>query len=362
MKLFGIIFSVWVAQFLSIATAEEILKARPEADEIRWKDPARGAPVEVRIMSADKSQLVVEKTIGVGVTRRNVPLADLAGVRFTLTLAERRWHRRADESVLKPLQVLWKARSATLALSGSNAGETGLALATALRRSDTDESLKEAEAILQQIISKDWVQSRIKDAIAQQSHIALIRAVEKEKFDEADRLAWAITEDPRAADGMLYAVNYLGDRHQAALKVIDHENPRWSEDPEIMPERMRTYHLTVDFYLYPSLFHGDDELAASTGLRKAADFYQMNKQDDLVIQTLEDLVALYPESSAAKDSTVQLATLKAKAAAPPPVPATSTTESPKEEAAQSDEKIDKNTPLEMAGPPAPPPPFNIFGD
>ena len=43
------------------AQMQALVKNRPELDEIRWQDPARGAPIKVRIMSADARSLTVEK-------------------------------------------------------------------------------------------------------------------------------------------------------------------------------------------------------------------------------------------------------------------------------------------------------------
>ncbi len=337
---------------------QALVKNRPELDEIRWKDPARGAPVAVRIIQATPQALVVEKTLPAGLTVRNVPLVELEGVTFSFTSGEQALHREPTAASVPPLRVYWELRRETLRLDGSNAGETGLALAKALRLTGDSAGLDEAGEILDRIRGQDPVKSRVERARAEQVTIDFVRSLESGKVEESDKLAWAITEDPDHPDAMLLATAFLADRHFAELQATEEAHPRWIEDDEVRPLRERLYHLSLDFSLYPSLFVGTRAKEASEGLKKAAAIHQFTGGNLLAKNTLEDLAALYPESEAAAETAAELARLRALDAAGKLTP---TAEEAEEETADDDSPDDSDD----AAPSAPPPPpkrYNIFGD
>lgn len=340
-------------------TAEQMtagLKARPELDEIRWKDPARGAPVKVRIFSADEKAITLDKTLPAGMTTRVVPMTDLAGIEFTLTKREADLHRNPEPAAAPALKVIWAARSSTITLSGSNAADTGLALAKSLRLTGETESLDEAAKILDRIRAQDTSGHRKDLARDEQTVIDFLRLMKSGKSEETDKLAWKITEEAGNPDAMLLVTSYLADRHFADLKKIEDENPRWIEDNEVKPTRDRLYHLALDFALYPSLFLGSREKESADGLRKAAEIYQFTNGNLMAKKSLEDLAALYPESEAAEATAPQLAKLKALEAAGKlsALPA-----APKEEEDETQEETEESKPT---GPPPPPKKYNLFGD
>jgi hypothetical protein len=326
---------------------------RPELDEIRWKDPARGAPLKVRIIQSTAQAITVEKTLPAGLVVRVIPLGDLGGVSFTFTSRESELHRQPSAAAAAPLRVYWETRQATLRLPGSNAGETGLALARSLRLAGDSAALDEAGKILDQIRSQDPGTNRVDRAKAEQTTLDFIRSVQRGKPAETDTLAWAITEEPDNADAMLLATAFLAERHFAELRATDEAHPRWVDDDEVRPLRERLYHLSLDFSLYPSLFLGTRVEEASAGLKVAAAVHQFTGANLLAKNTLEDLAVLYPDSEAAKETAPLLASLKALDAAgklsPDPV--------------GTDEEVsDESAEITPTGPPPPPKHYNIFGD
>jgi len=337
-------------------TAEQmqaLVRNRPELDEIRWKDPARGVPLKVRIIQATAQAVTVEKTLPAGLVTRVIPLADLSGLSYTFTSREAEWHRQPAAAAVPPLRVYWEIRQATLRLPGSNAGETGLALARSLRLAGDPAAFDEAGKILDQIRSQDPEQPRAARAGAERTTLDFIRSMQRGKPAETDQLAWSITEDADNPDAMLLATAFLAERHFAELKATDEAHPRWVDDDEVRPLRERLYHLSLDFSLYPSLFLGSRDKEASAGLKMAAAVHQFTGANRLAKNTLEDLAALYPDSEAAKETAPLLAQLKASEA--------------DGRLAQASEKADENSNQEAAGitptgPPPPPKRYNIFGD
>lgn len=329
---------------------EKFAKTRPELDQITWKDPARGAPLAVRILGASGDSITVEKTLATGLTLRTIPLSDLAGISFKLTTAELLLHREAKISSIPSLRVLWSSRRATLRLTGSNAAVTGLVLARSLRLSGEPEALDEAGKILVQIRNQDPSKINVEHATAEDLTLRFILSQKSGNLTESDRLAWEITEGPENVDGMLLATAFLGERHFSDLKSTEREHPRWMDEDDILPLRQRLYHLTLDFFLYPSLFHGTSQAEASLGLQRAAQVHQYTGANALMKSTLDDLAALYPESTATHETAAQLARLTDREA-------TGKLNEP-EPAAKAE--IPTNT--TPTAPPPPPRRYNIFGE
>lgn len=343
---------------IEVPTAEkirEVLQSRPEQDEIRWKDPARGAPLKVRIVSADDKSIRVDKTLTAGLTSRTVPLTDLAGATFTLTPGEISLHRHPQPAAVPALEILWSARKTTLSLTGSNAADTGLALAKSLRLSDDPPALDTASDILAAIRASEAPDHKKSTARFEQETIDLIRLIRSGKENEADEFAWKICEKDDNRDAMLIATSYLCDRHFQQLKSLEEDNPRWTEDDEVRPVRERIYHLVLDLALYPSLFAGTREPEASAGLAKAAEIHRHTSRPLLEKGTLEDLAALYPSSEAAEKTAAHLTRLREMETSgnltspePEPKPESETDPAPEDEPTDSK--------------PAPPKRYSIFGD
>lgn len=355
----GIGIGIWSGSFLSAAPTPEqiqaLVRSRPELDEIRWKDPSRGAPLKVRIVQATGSTLTVEKTLPAGVTIRAILFSDLAGISFSFTPRELALHREPALASIPLLRVYWETRSATLKLTGSSVGDTGLVLAKSLRLASDAASLAEASKILDQIRSQDSMKHRVDLANSEQRIIDFILSKQKGNIEETDKLAWDITEQATHDEATLLATAFLADRHFEQLKSTEEANPRWMEDDEIRPLRERLYNLSLDFALYPSLFMGTRQNEASAGLKRVAEVHEFTGAKGLALKTLEDLAALYPSTPAAIEAAPVLARYKVLEAAGK-LAAKSSEDASKDES--------KTAPEEVTTPslPAPPKRYNIFGD
>jgi hypothetical protein len=302
----------------AIPTAEQMriyLTKRPEQDAIHWKDPARGGALQVRIMEVTDKGVSLHKTLASGLVARTVPLADLAGVSFTLAPVEQRLLRNPVAAAVPALRVLWKARSVTLGMESSNVADVGIALAKALRMSNEATAFDEAAALLDIILGKEPSDHR--KGVVKEEHqtLEMARALLVGPQEETDRVAWKTTELDDNPEAMLMATAWLSGRHFADLQRLEEEHPRWEDDDEIRPLRLRLYNLSLDFALYPSLFQGARVVEASNGLKKAWEVHQYTHSTQLALHALEDLASLYPDSQAAKDTAVELARIKAREAA-----------------------------------------------
>lgn len=327
------------------------IETRPEQDIVTWADETRGEPFTVRFISADGKDLTVEKTLANGLARRTVPFREIAGITFRFTPVEAAAHEdpRADHVPL--LDALWENRKPTLRVDNAETLLTGLSLATALRSDPTTERLERASAVLSEVLAKD-IPPRLRErANGESLIIEFLTAVTAEDIPLAEEIAWKITSETEYPDAMLLATGFLGERHFEQLKALEEEHPRWHLDDEIRPLRERLYHLSLDFPLYPSLFHPNRKRAASEGLKAAAEVYRHTGARELRLATLEDLAALYPDSEAAKETAGDLENLRTNQPEPAP---------PEPDAEQENE----NEPEKAQPTTIPPKPktYNLFTD
>ncbi len=333
------------------------LTQRPEQDMIHWKDPARGESLTVRILEVNDTGVRVQKTAQAGLINRVVPHDTVSGVSFTHTPIERQLIQKPSAEAVGALRVLWDARKATLDMDTSNVAQLGIALAKSLRMKNETAAYDEAAETLQQIGERSPADHHKLAADMESRTLEMARALAAGSPDQTDRIAWEITEVDADPEAMLMATAWLGDRHFEDLKQLEEEHPRWDMDDEVRPIRLRLYHLSLDFALYPSLFHGTHEAEASTGLRKAWQIHQHTQSPQLAMQVLEDLAALYPDSQAAKDTANELARMRASEARGAPLEEVA-------EEGEPDEETEGTRDKEEQLPIAPPKPerYNLFDD
>jgi len=344
-------------------TADQMRKfivQRPEQDMIHWKNPDRGNSLEVRIIEVSDAGIRVQKTLPSGLTDRVLPLAEISGVSFGRTSLEQRLVHHPTPDAVDALRLLWNLRSASIGMEGSNVADTGIALAKALRMTGGTGPFAESEQLLRDIRENEIGETR-KTAIDNELRtLELARAIETGPPEEADRIAWEITEIEADAETMLMATAWLGERHFEELKQLEEDHPRWHLDDEVRPVRARLYHLSLDFSLYPSLFHGTHTDAAAAGLLRAWHVYKHTNSPELALRVLEDIAALYPESQAAKDTADELARLRAREEAGTLVEETPVETAPEEDEDQPADEADQESSLPE--PPPRPQRYNIFDD
>lgn len=328
------------------------LARRPELDVMTWKDPVRGKAVQVRVLDVNEKFVRVQKTAAAGMLERNIPLSDLAGLTFVLTPLEERMIREPSAEAVAGLRVMWTARKAALGMQGAQVGEVGLALAKGLRDSRVPAAFDEAGVLLDDLLRKEVEELRKQAVREELQTLAMTRALVVGPPEETDRVAWKVTEAGEPAEAMLMATAWLADRHFADLKRVEEDHPRWEEDDEIRPLRMRLYHLSLDFALYPGLFHGGMREEAANGLKKAWQVHRYTGNTQLALHVLEDLATLYPDSQAAKETAGELARAKTRAASVPEEKA----------ALEAEEAADEEDAQGLPKIPPPPKRYNLFDD
>jgi len=344
-----------------VPTADQMqafLAKRPEQDMIHWKNPERGESLEVRILAVSENEVSVQKTVQGSLASRTLPITEISDVSFARTPLEQRLIHHPTADAAPALRVLWNTRKPTLGMQSSNVADVAIALARALRMSRETAGLDEAADLLQHVVENDPADHRNTTAELELQTLGLVQALASGPSEEADRIAWAITESDGNTDAMLIATAWLADRHFEDLKQLELEHPRWDQDDEVRPIRWRLYHLSLDFALYPSLFHGTHAEEAANGLQKVWSIHHHTRSPELALQTLEDLAALYPDSQAAKDTAPELARMRARLAQgtlEEPTPG----DSPAEDDPEA--SVDTENP---SLPPAPPAPkrYNLFDD
>jgi hypothetical protein len=324
--------------------AKRALTARGDLDEIRWSDPARGAAFRAGIVGALEEGVEVQR----GAVRRVIPYEQIGGIKFGISMGERQLVAEAKIESISALRVFWEARRRTIRVSGSNAGDFGLALARALRQA---ESGGEALSIAREIEAEDNDPERRERARLEGDTLMFLQTMRTDAPDEIEKKAWSMIEAANETnpDLMLLVTGYLMKKEFERLKFIESENPRWTEDDEVKPERDRHYHRALDLALYPSLFHPRREREAAEGLWQASEVYQYTRELPREIGVLQDLVALYSAQPQAAEARQRLIPLLAKVAAVGPVSDSGgVEEKPKEAAAKE--------------PPPPPKRYNLFED
>ncbi|MFT4175906.1 MAG: hypothetical protein QM627_04555 [Luteolibacter sp.] len=295
-------FWPWVLSAANAPTVQEVesaWKQRPELDEIVWQDSRRGEPFRVRILSSMDKEIVVEKQLPAGWTRKTLRLDELGAIRFHPLIWETRSHPGQDW--IPALQVLWNMRKPLLGRA-SGVAECGIALAQTMGETSDPASWQKAEEILQAIARREKDVSLQKQALREIRVFSFRRLLRDGDEAEKEKQAWEITETEleETGDLMLLATSFLADLHFQRLIELQEEHPRWMEDPEVTEPRNRLYHLVLDLALYPSLFCGDREKEASEGLGKAIHVYHLCGERDLLRAAIGDLLKFYPESEAAK--------------------------------------------------------------
>ena len=327
-------------------TADEATRAlaqRSELDEIRWSDPNKGPAFRAGIVRALPGGLEMRR----GAVKRVLPYDQIGSIKFGLTMGERQLIAEAKAETIPALRVFWEARHATIKLTGSNAGDFGLALARALRET---KAYAKAQAIAKEIAYGDHDPARRARALAETETLAFIQVMATAKPKEVEKRAWAITEmaEETNADLMLLVTGFLMKKEFTALKQVEADNPRWMEDDEVKPIRERHYHRALDLALYPSLFHPRRRAESADGLWQAAQIYLHTHDSARVVAVLEDLLNLYADSHHTAKAKELLIPVKASLESDKPLAKAKPANEPKDS--------------EPMGPPPPPKRYHLFED
>lgn len=235
----------------------------------------------------------------------SVPRADVERVEFTPDPARDRFLQTATTTQAGRVGALWTQAAPLLAVPRSPAGRIGVVYADLLLATGKPADVTAALALFRQIESEAW--SEEDRAAAGRGRLRAMIASGDAKSAVAEALALAKTaEDPSV---LIEARFILGRAADDALHRLVAENPRWRDDPAVIPEHARLFNEALDHYLHPALFFGSDADAAARGLGAAVDLYRFVGDTPLALETARDILAFYPATPAAEKNREFLAQL-----------------------------------------------------
>ncbi len=193
---------------------------------------------------------------------------------------------------LPRIAELWEREAPWLGVKRSSAAQIGFVYGDLLLRSGDPAQATKALALFQKIETGTW--SSDDDMAARQGRLRAMVATGRavEAVQEAAELA-KISEDPAV---LIEAKFILAAAADQGLRELVEENPRWTEDIFVIPERHRLYNEALDLYLYPGLFFGSESVPAARGLWGAVGIYQFTGEMPAAVEVSRDLVTIYPGS------------------------------------------------------------------
>lgn len=262
-----------------------------------------GVSVACRILETSATTLKIEyrAASGVGSITREVPWADVQAVDFAMEDAFRAALAGND---LSALEAMWDRYSMMLPRPRHPVGDLGLALAKVALAGSNPASRALSVQVCRMIESKDWEESRRTQARLLRLRLLVAMDRKDEALTEARALLNDTTIDPEMA---MHAQLLLANADFSALKKLEEENPLWSEDDLVRPERERLFHATLDTFLKPSLFHGTLEATAAEGLWGAAQLLHFDGNLSAAANCARDILNLYPSASLADKAKAFLA-------------------------------------------------------
>jgi len=260
-----------------------------------------GQVIKGEILSIGKSSLTFRTKIAeVGSSSRQIDLSDIDFIEFAPETKEFEIMDLASPQSLNELRGLWRKKRPRLAMPNSRAGEVGLLFAKHLVAKGAAFHQRAYE-ILEQVEARDWNEKNRK--LASRDRLSLLIAMGEyaQAISEAEALEKQ-SDDPAL---LIQARIVLAEADLEKLRTLQEENPRWSEDDWVRPERMELYHRVLDQFLYPFLFYGAPGIEAARGLWGAVQTCLLSvgeKDRELVKRYAQDLVLLYPQSEQAQQA------------------------------------------------------------
>ncbi len=208
-------------------------------------------------------------------------------------------------TALDTIRQLWDEKSRHLHRPRSNAGELGLLYGDKLLGEPESFQWDFALSVFDRIIERDW----------SPDHRLAARTGRLRALIQLGRLDTAIIEARQLAGESDDPRMLIEARHAIALadfeklKQLESDHPKWAEDDTVRPERERLYHGVIDEFLWPYLFHGTEEALAARGLMAAAEAHRFAGKPSEARACLQDVLTLYPDTSAAEPARTLLKSL-----------------------------------------------------
>jgi hypothetical protein len=262
-----------------------------------------GVSVPCRILATNATALKIEyrAASGVGSITREVPWADVQAVDFAMDDAFRAALASTD---IGALEAMWNRYSMMLTRPRHPVGDLGLALAKVALAGSNPASRALSVQVCRMIESTDWNEERRSQARLLRLRLLVAMDRKDEALTEARALVQDASVDPEMS---MHAHLLLANTDFDTLKKLEEENPLWSDDDLVRPERERLFHATLDAFLKPSLFHGTLENPPVEGLWGAAQLHHFDGNLSAAANCARDILNLYPSASLADKAKAFLA-------------------------------------------------------
>ncbi len=237
-----------------------------------------------------------------GAVKRSVSLKEIDFIDFGLLENEAALLKGVNEKSPTALRKLWDLKVPYLGQPKSNTGAVGLLLAGRLLKTDSTYQWKDAMALYDLIGLKSWDEEDRKAA-----RIGRLRGlVVQGKLEEALTRAKGEIDEAKDEKVIIEAEFISGEIALLKLKALQDKHPKWQDDDEVLLERQRIYHQSLDHFLNASLFHATREAEAVRGLMEAVRLYRFAGKHKQARECLEDVVRIYPDTSTANQAAEQL--------------------------------------------------------
>lgn len=260
------------------------------ADTMFMKDAA-GTRRVGHIAGIDANSFKVEVTLAAGGAKATVgvPRAQVSRVEFAPNPARDRLLASPIAANAAALGLEWRRWQPFLGVPRSPAAAVGNACAAALLTSGDPKQSERALELFKAIEQNAW--NGADKAAAKQGRLRALVATGHAADAVAE--ATALAKDSEDPSVLIEAKFILAEATQAKLRKLVEDNPRWTEDPIVRPERDRLYNEALDLYLHPYLFLGSETDAASRGLWGAVQIYRFGGDNENAIESARDLTTLY---------------------------------------------------------------------
>jgi hypothetical protein len=235
----------------------------------------------------------------------SVPKSQVSSIEFARDPALEATLNSAAPGRLPEIAALWSAQIVWLDVPKSPAARVGCLYGDLLLRSGDAGCAEKALQVFELIESKAWSDGDRMTAKQGRLRAMVASGQARDAVSEAQQLA-ASTEDPTV---LIEAKFLLAETSATSLKKLVEDNPRWQEDPNVIPERNRLYHEALDLYLYPSLFEGSSIMPAARGLWGAIGVYQLAGEPNNALECARDITIIYPRTEYASRANEFLASL-----------------------------------------------------
>lgn len=261
-----------------------------------------GAAVTCRILETSETAVKIEYTSPTDrkLQTREVPWDDILRIDFAMDDAFRTLVKATTAGALPQMLERWKSIESLLPRRNHPAGDLGLAIAR-VSLGQTEAALKQtALDVCGAVELNDWDTARRDTARWLRVQLLHSLGLSADAITEARVIASDEAILPTLA---MQAHLYIATTEFAELKKLQEDNPLWLEDDLVRPDRDKLFHVALDHFLKPSLFHGALEEIATQGLWGAVQLYEFDRDLTSAAERARDLIKLYPKANAAKLAT-----------------------------------------------------------